>query len=155
MPDEKIDRTDYSILSFLQKHGRTSNVKLADHLNLSETPCWRRLKRLESSGFINEYRAILNRRKLGFDIFAFVQIKFSNHTNEDPEEFEKAVQEIPEILSCHNVTGDADYMLIVVSQNLESYEELLRLSIRQLPRSYLCQNKFIYAGDKIFNIITN
>ena len=127
------DEVDVSLLKFLQENGRASNVQIAEHLNLSETPSWRRLKRLESEKYIEGYHASLNREKLGFDILAFVQIMFSVHTDETPGQFEKAVQEIPEILSCFNVTGDADYMLVIVAANLKAYEALIRKRIRCLP----------------------
>ena len=117
----------------LQEDGRKTNVKLAYNLNLSETPCWRRLKRLEETGFIQGYHAVLNLNLLGFGIYAFVQIFSERHTDDSLEKFEKTVQEIPEILSCHNITGDADYLLQIVSENLESYETLLRKVIRRLP----------------------
>ncbi len=133
MPQESVDEVDVTLLRFLQENGRASNVQIADHLNLSETPSWRRLKRLETEKIIEGYHATLNREKLGFDILAFVQIMFSVHTDDTPSRFEDAVQEIPEILSCFNVTGDADYMLVIVAENLKSYEALLRKKIRCLP----------------------
>ena len=131
-PLPKIDETDYALLALLQKDGRASNVKLAENLNLSETPCWRRLKRLEDTGFIKGYQANLNRRQLGFGVLAFVQICFAIHTDDLPEQFEQAIQGIPEVLSCHNVSGEADYLLQIVSEDLETYEKLLRGVIRRL-----------------------
>ncbi len=133
MPINTLDKTDYSLLTYLQNNGRASNVQLADHLNLSETPSWRRLKRLEGDGIIKGYQANLDRSKLGFDILAFVQIMFSVHTDDTPEKFEQTVKEVPEILSCYNITGEADYMLVIISENLAKYEKLLRLTIRRLP----------------------
>ncbi len=133
IPLKQIDETDYALLSMLQEDGRTTNVKIAGSLNLSETPCWRRLKRLEDTGFIEGYHAVLNRKLLGFGIYAFVQIFSERHTDDSLEQFEKEVQEIPEILSCHNITGDADYILQIVSENLEEYEKLLRKVLRRLP----------------------
>lgn len=129
----KIDRTDYALLDELQKDGRLSNAKLSERLHLSETPCWRRLKRLEESDIIQGYQVNLNRKQLGFGVLAYVQICFSIHTDDSPDQFEQAIQNIPEILSCHNVTGEADYMLQVVSQDLESYEKLLSGVLRKLP----------------------
>ncbi len=67
------------------------------------------------------------------DILAFVQIVFSVYTDDTPEKFEQSIKEVPEILSCYNITGEADYMLVIVSENLEKYEKLLRLTIRRLP----------------------
>jgi len=133
MPELLLDKTDYALLAYLQHDGRATNVQLADHLNLSETPCWRRLKRLEAEGIIDGYQANLNRGKLGFDIMAFVQVVFSVHTDDLPEKFEQTVQGIPEILSCYNVTGEADYILVVVAKDLAAYEKLLRTTIRKMP----------------------
>ena len=133
MSNYKLDQTDCAILALLQTDGRASNVKLANKLNLSETPCWRRLKRLEEVGYIQGYQANLNRKLLGFGVLAFVQIKFSIHTDESLVEFERAIQEIPEVLSCHNISGESDYLLQVVSESLESYEKLSRNVIRRLP----------------------
>lgn len=133
LPEIEIDEIDCTLLSMLQKNGRTTNVKLATSLNMSETPCWRRLKRLEDNHLIKGYHAILDRNLLGYGIYAFVQIFSESHTDDSLEKFEKKVLEIPEILSCHNITGDADYILQIVSEDLDSYENLLRKVLRRLP----------------------
>ena len=133
MSNYRVDQIDCAMLSLLQTDGRASNVKLADTLNLSEAPCWRRLKRLEEEGYIQGYQAKLNRKRLGFGVLAFVEIKFSIHTDESLVKFERAIQEIPEVLSCHNISGESDYLLQVVSESLESYEKLSRNVIRRLP----------------------
>ncbi len=132
-PKIKLDETDYALLSLMQTDGRASNVKLAQSLKLSETPCWRRLKRLEEAGCIEGYQAILNRRLLGFGVLAFAQISFAIHTDDSPYQFEEAIQAMPEILSCHNVTGEADYFLQIVAQDLDAYERLMSQKLRKLP----------------------
>ena len=132
-PEIELDDTDLSLLSLVQEDGRISNTKVAEKLSLSETPCWRRRKRLEKKGFINDYQANLNRNRLGFGVLALVQISFANHTDDAPLKFEEAVQKIPEILSCHNVTGESDYFLQIVSHDLASYELFLRTVMRKLP----------------------
>lgn len=132
-PEFKLDETDYALLDLLQRDGRLSNVKLAQALNLSETPCWRRLKRLEESGCIRACRAILDRKFLGFGVLAFVHITFAIHTGDDPYLFEAAIQEIPEVMACHNVTGEADYFLQIVAKDLEEYEQILSGKLRKLP----------------------
>lgn len=132
-PGNGLDTTDYALLALVQKDGRISNVKAAEALSLSETPCWRRLKRLEDKGYIDSYQANLNRHRLGFGVLAFVQICFANHTDDAPSQFEKSVRSIPEILSCHNVTGEADYFLQIVAQDLVAYERFLRKVLRKLP----------------------
>ncbi|WP_444859518.1 Lrp/AsnC family transcriptional regulator [Chromobacterium haemolyticum] len=86
-----------------------SNPKLAERLSLSVTPCWRRLKRLEEAGYIKDYQANLDRRKLGYDVLAFVRLSFGEHADDAPNRFEDQMRERPEVLSCHKITGDADY----------------------------------------------
>lgn len=98
LPNFKLDQIDYTLLDLLQKDGRTSNAKLAKSLNMSETPCWRRFKRLEEAGFIRGYRANLNRQLMGFGVLAFVKICFSIHTDESLIQFEQAIKNIPEVL---------------------------------------------------------
>ncbi|MCW3478385.1 Lrp/AsnC family transcriptional regulator [Neisseriaceae bacterium JH1-16] len=129
----QIDDTDRALLALLQQDGRLSNAKLAEQLALSETPCWRRLKRLEADGVIAGYQAILNRQQLGYGVLAFVQVGFGSHTGDAPLHFEEAVQAIPEVLSCHNLTGESDYLLQVVATDLEAYGIFIRDVLRQLP----------------------
>lgn len=131
--DVHLDQTDGTMLDLLQKDGRASNVTLAARLNLSESPCWRRQKRLEENGFIKGYHAHLDRRRLGFGVVAFVQISFSIHRDDSVIDFEQAVQDIPEVLFCHNISGESDYLLQIVTRSLESYEKLSRNVIRRLP----------------------
>jgi DNA-binding Lrp family transcriptional regulator len=131
--DTFFTQTDLALLDLLQKDGRASNVTLARKLNLSESPCWRRQKRLEENGFIKGYHAHLDRKCLGFGVFAFVQISFSIHRDDALVDFEQAIQDIPEVLCCHNISGESDYLLQVVSESLESFEKLSRTVIRRLP----------------------
>ena len=140
--NEDLDDTDYALLALVQDNGRISNVKVAEMLSLSETPCWRRLKRLEEDGYITDYQANLNRHRLGFGILALVQICFANHTDDAPSRFEAAIENIPEIISCHNVTGEADYFLQIVSQDLVTYEQFLRKVLRKLPGVTSIQSSF-------------
>lgn len=132
-PNIKLDDTDYALLSLVQKDGRIPNSKVAETLSLSETPCWRRLKRLEENGYIIDYQANLSRHRLGLGVLALVQICFANHTDDAPSQFENTVLNIPEILSCHNVTGEADYFLQIVADDLHAYEIFLRTVLRRLP----------------------
>ena len=128
-----VDETDLRILRALQTDGRLSNARLAEKLFLSETPCWRRLKRLETEGFIEGYQANLSRQKLGIGVVAFAQVTLGNHAGDTPLLFENLVAEMPEILSCHNVTGDCDYMLQVVAEDLDAYGAFVRDRLRKLP----------------------
>ncbi len=132
-PNTELDEVDRSILRYLQEDGRLSNAKLADRLSLSETPCWRRMKRLEAEGYIEGYQANLNRRKLGYGVLAFVQLSVSIHTEEATARFENVVRSCPEIIACHNITGQADFLLQVVAEDLDSYGAFIDRVFRKLP----------------------
>lgn len=133
LPKNELDQVDIRLLRALQADGRLSNAKLAEQLAISETPCWRRLKRLETEGFIQSYQANLNRKKLGYGVVAFVQVTLGNHAGEEPLQFEQLVTTLPEILSCHNVTGDCDYLLQIVASDLDAYGIFVRDKLRKLP----------------------
>ncbi|MFC3532364.1 Lrp/AsnC family transcriptional regulator [Vogesella facilis] len=132
-PRNELDATDRTILRLLQQDGTLSNPKLAEQLSLSVTPCWRRLKRLEDDGYITGYQANLDRRKLGLDVLAFVQVSFGAHGGELPNQFEAAMLAQPQVLSCHKITGDADYLLQVVAQSLDDYSQFVEQVLRRLP----------------------
>ncbi|WP_261843014.1 Lrp/AsnC family transcriptional regulator [Aliamphritea ceti] len=126
------DKTDMRIMEILQEEGRLSNAKLAEQLSLSETPCWRRLRQLEQEGYIEGYQANVNRRKLGLGVLAFVQISFAQHIAVNAE-FEQTIMQCPNILTCHNTTGDADFLLQVVAKNLDDYSRFLEEVLRKIP----------------------
>ena len=128
-----LDKTDRAILAALQKDGRMSNAKLAELVGLSETPCARRLKRLENEGYIGHYRAVLARPALGFGVVAFVLVRFAVHDKNLAHRFEREVQAIPRIIACHNVSGSADYILQVVARDLDDYGTFMRDQMRSLP----------------------
>lgn len=130
---KELDRVDVGILKRLQQDGRLTNAKLAQALSLSETPCWRRLKRLEEEGFIESYQANLNRRKLGLGIMAFVQITCTLHDDETTRAFEAIVHASEHILSCYNTTGEADFLLQVVAKDLDDYSRFVEQVLRKLP----------------------
>jgi len=132
-PKNELDAADRTILRLLQQDGTLSNPKLAEQLSLSVTPCWRRLKRLEDDGYIKDYQANLDRRKLGLDVLAFVQIRFGGHGGNEPNAFEAAMCTQPQVLSCHKITGDADYLLQVVATSLDAYSDFVENVLRQMP----------------------
>ena len=131
MPD--IDVVNSHILSLLQDDGRMTNAKLSERLGMSETPCWRRLKRLEESGVIEGYQANLNRRKLGLGVMAFVQLRCSEHDQAATAEFQRIVETTPNILSCHNTTGADDFLVIVGARDRDDYSSFGDSTLRRLP----------------------
>jgi Lrp/AsnC family leucine-responsive transcriptional regulator len=128
-----MDATDRAILRHLQANGRLPNAALAERVRLSPSPCLRRLKRLEHDGTIRGYRAILDRRKVGLDLTAFVEIKVSGQSRRRAEELEQAMAKVDEIVACYIVAGDADFLLEVVVPDLAAYEHLLLHTLLELP----------------------
>lgn len=129
----KLDSVDRQLLEALQADGRTTLGELAEKVCLSPSPCWRRVKQLEESGLIEGYNARLSRRKLGYGVTGFVHLQMENHTPEAAESFERAVVALPQVLSCHNLSGRYDYQLEVIGVDLETFAEFVRTHIRALP----------------------
>jgi Lrp/AsnC family leucine-responsive transcriptional regulator len=129
-----LDAIDRRILDALQRDGRMPNVALAEEVNLSPSPCLRRLKRLEDSGVISGYHAEVDRRRVGLGLTLFVEIKVRGHSDELAREFEAAVNETEEVVAAHIVSGpSADFLLEVVVADLEAYEHLLLNKLLTLP----------------------
>ncbi|MBW7861450.1 MAG: Lrp/AsnC family transcriptional regulator [Rhodocyclaceae bacterium] len=130
---DTIDATDRMILAALQEDARLTSAELAERVHLTHSPCWRRVRRLEERGFIRAYRAELDAARLGYDVTAFVSVNLENHRADLGEAFERAVQGIPQIISCHNVSGRYDFFLEVVARDLEAFGAFARDVIRALP----------------------
>lgn len=120
-----LDRYDAAILDELQKDGRRSIVELAERVGLSGTPCARRVKLMEQAGIIQGYTAIIDPSQLGLKVQAFVQVKLERHTDENLEQFRRAMDAMEEIVSCHAMTGEYDLLLQVVVPDLESLSNVV------------------------------
>ena len=127
-----LDNTDLEILRKLQSDGRISNSALSEQVNLSETPCWRRWKKLEEDGYIEQYRTRLNRRKLGFDVVVFTQVSFASHDVGLTNKFEQIVSEFEWVQMCHCITGNVDYLLQLVARDIEEFSERIT-TLRRIP----------------------
>jgi Lrp/AsnC family transcriptional regulator of ectoine degradation len=121
----KLDARDIKILAILQVEGRISKAALAERVNLSATPCWERLRRLEDAGIIESYGANLSLKALGPTTIVFVEIEIESHRSEDFTRFEKAIRGIPEIVECWAVGGGIDYFLKVIVRHLSDYQKLI------------------------------
>jgi Lrp/AsnC family transcriptional regulator, leucine-responsive regulatory protein len=128
-----LDKIDRAILEQIQRDGRVSNAELAQRVGLSETPCARRLKRLESEGVVARYAGVLAPAALGIGVVAFVQVRFATHDRGLADRFEREVDALPRIVSCHNISGSADYLLEVVARDLADYGVFVRDVLRTLP----------------------
>lgn len=123
--NDSFDQTDKKILEILQHEGRISNLDLARRINLSPPATLTRVRRLEASGIIADYVALLARERLGYDMMCFVSVTLQMHQLEQVERFRQAVQAMPQVLECHHVTGDHDYLLKVVVQNRQDLEHFV------------------------------
>ncbi len=109
----------------LQQNGRISNQQLAENVGISTAACWRRVRALEQSGVIDSYNAQLNRAALGLELCAFVHVSLSRHQQQSTVAFEQAVRDRPEVLECFATTGQADFILRVVTANIASFDAFL------------------------------
>ena len=130
----KLDRTDRKILEAMQANARISNLELAELVNLSPTPCSRRVKRLEESGLIRGHVTLLNQSMLGLKLTAYIGITMDRHTPERFEAFEEEVRAYPEVMECAVVTGQSsDYLLRAVVPDMEYYERFLLGRLTRIP----------------------
>jgi Lrp/AsnC family leucine-responsive transcriptional regulator len=129
----ELDRTDRQLLAALQGNARLTSGELAQQAHLSQSPCWRRVKRLEDEGVIRGYHAALDRRALGLGVMAFVMVGIDHQTETSSRAFETAVCAIPEVVMVHGISGPADFLLVVVARDLDAYSELLQRHLHRLP----------------------
>jgi Lrp/AsnC family leucine-responsive transcriptional regulator len=138
----ELDSIDRRILSTLQVTGRMSNAELSEKVNLSPSACHRRVSRLESEGFITDYVALLNPRKMGRPTTVFVEITLSGQADEVLDAFEREVAKIPDVLECHLMAGTADYLLKVVALDTEDFARIHRRHLARLPGVAQMQSSF-------------
>jgi Lrp/AsnC family transcriptional regulator, leucine-responsive regulatory protein len=120
-----LDRTDLRLLELLQGSGRITNAELAERVNLSASACLRRVQRLESNGVIAGYRALLSAPALGLGLSAFVRLQLRHHDADAVRRFGEEVQHWPEVVACHALSGDMDYLLQVSVADLEHFSRFL------------------------------
>jgi len=148
------DHFDRAILRKLQRDGRISNQDLAESVNLSPSPCLRRVRRLEEEGVIVGYTARLNARKLGLKLMAFIQISMDKHTPERFAGFESAVAKYPEVLECHLITGQAaDYQLKVVVEDMDGYQQFLLNKITRIEGVTGVQSSFVLKSPQNTSVL--
>jgi Lrp/AsnC family transcriptional regulator, leucine-responsive regulatory protein len=130
---ETLDKFDLAILNQLQNDGRLTNAELASRVGLSAAPCWRRVRALEEAGFITGYRAELNRNKIGLGVLAFVRLDAERNSGDVTRQLEAAIQQIPEIVSCHYISGSGTFELQVVCPDLGEFSRFAREVLINLP----------------------
>lgn len=143
-----LDLPDRRILETLQRDARITNQDLAARVGLSPAPCWRRLKRLETEGFIQGYTTLLSAAALGLPIQAYALVSLENHHAETVSRFDQRVRERPEVLECHSTSGPNDYLLRIVAASMEAYEHFLSTQLLQLPAVRSVNTSFVLRTKK-------
>jgi Lrp/AsnC family transcriptional regulator, leucine-responsive regulatory protein len=128
-----LDSFSIRILSELQRDARQTILQIAQRIGLSSTPCWKRVKEMERDGVIRGYTALIDRDKVGLHICVLAEINLSRHSEKNAIEFEKEVAACPQIIECYSTTGNADYMVKVITRDIKSYETFLQTVLFRLP----------------------
>ena len=128
-----LSKQDIRVLQLLQSDGSLSTQQIAEQLGMSQSPCWRRINKLEQNDLIKRRVAILNRQKLGMDVVVFATVNLSTQGLTYLEEFEAAVKLLPEVLECYTMAGSWDYMLKIVARDIRHYEVFARTHLTNLP----------------------
>jgi Lrp/AsnC family leucine-responsive transcriptional regulator len=143
-----MDLKDTQIIRALQTDGRMTIQELSEQVALSPSPCLRRLRNLEAAGVIQGYTVLVDQKAYGLPVTAFVRIRMERHSGEAMAEFERRIARIDQVLDCHLMTGDADYLLRVVVESLEDYEQLVRREFHAIPGIASLETSFAYGVVK-------
>jgi len=145
---ERLNRTDRKLLEILQRDGRATNLEIAGRVNLSPSACLRRIRALESAGVIRRYVALVEPRKVGLGLMAFVTVKLEKRGRMPTDAFAKAVKDWPEVLACHSLTGDMDYLLRVQVEDLDHFSRFVMDSLLKHPGVLDVKSSFVLEEVK-------
>ncbi|MHC8491866.1 Lrp/AsnC family transcriptional regulator [Thalassospira sp. SM2505] len=148
MTDVVLNATDIRILQALQKDAGISNVQLAELVGMSPSPCLRRVKQLEASGIIKGQVALVDRKKLGFGVLATIQVRLQSHTEAGAEDFARAMNDLPEVLSCWAMTGRQDFLLVAVARDIESFGDFVTHKLLSMPNVRDVQSSLVLKEYK-------
>ena len=129
-----LSATDIKILTLLQQDASLTVAEIAEQVNLSVSPCWRRINRLEREGVIEKEVALLSAEKLGMGMVIFARISLSQNDEASLHTFEERVRQFPEVVECYTVTGAADYFLKIITRDIKRYDQFLRRHLLQIPQ---------------------
>ena len=148
MPNSELDTIDRKILRALQADGKISVGELSEKVGLSPSPCARRIRLLEKAGIIKGYAAIVDQKRVGLPISAFASIKLERQREEDLDRFEEAVSRWPEVLDCYLMTGQRDYLMRIVTADLEAYERFIKDKLTRLENIASIETSFALGQVK-------
>jgi Lrp/AsnC family transcriptional regulator len=144
-----LDSYDRKILAFLQTSPQLTTAELAEAVGLSQTPCWRRLKRLEADGVIARRATLLDPARLGYPVNIFAHIRIGKHDEATLEAFEAQVRSYPEIVECFSMSGESDYVMRILARSIEDYERFLKKRLLHLPGVAAVNSSFALKPIKI------
>jgi len=138
----ELDKLDTAVLNELQQDGRMTSAELADRVGLSPSAALRRVRRLEEAGVIDRYAMLIDPVAIGRTVSVFVEISLDSQAEELLDEFEEAIRKTPEVMACHLMAGDADYLLHVVCVDVADYERIHRQALASLPHVSRLRSSF-------------
>ncbi len=144
----KIDKIDKKILEILQRNAKITNAQLSKEIGLSPAPTLERVRKLESKGIISGYNAKLDMSKIGLGVSTFVMVTLKGHNKKNLVSFLDKIKDINNVIECHHITGSADFILKVVSQNIESYQELMLETVSEIEVTDSLQSMVILSTFK-------
>lgn len=150
---EGLDKTDRRILTLLQQNARLTIQEIGQQINLSKTPVHERIKRLEREGVIDRYVTILDKKKLGNLLIVFCQVTLDRQTRDAFADFESAVRVLPDVLECNRVSGTFDYLIKIVSRDMETYNYFYQEQLSVIPGTLHISSFFVMADVKNSTVI--
>ena len=129
----KLDMLDRKILRLMQADASLSAASIGEKVGLSQSPCWRRMQRFKDAGLIKEQGVVFERKRLGFDTMVFAHVKLTAHGRSKVAEFGETIRQFPEVMECHLLLGQVDFLLRIVTPDLEAYERFFFERLSQLP----------------------
>eukprot|EP01137_Pigoraptor_chileana_P034511 Opistho-2@27177 len=144
----KLDQIDHKVLEILQQNAKITNAQLSKEIGLSPAPTLERVKKLETAGIIESYHAQLNREKVGLGVTTFVTVTLIGHKKQVTESFVAQINQIPEVIECHHVTGSGDFLLKIIAKDIASYQKLMLEKINEVEEVAGTQTMVILSTFK-------
>ena len=148
-----LDTMDTRILDLLQQDASLTAAQIGDRVGLSQSPCWRRINRLQQDGYIQRKVAILDRHKLGLDVLVFAMVKLTANGRRSLPEFADAIRQYPEVQSCHTLMGEMDFMVKIVTEDVAAYERFFFEKLSQLPGIQEVNSSIVLAETKHTSVL--
>jgi len=149
----QLDKTDKAILNILQQNSRHTIKEIAQELHLSTTPIFDRMKKMEKAGVINKYVAIVDQKKVGKTLTIFITIALKEHNKSAINDFVETISQFPEVLECHHITGNADFLLKLVLADIEAYNQFILDKLSVIPHIGHVESRFSLSQRKMTTAI--